>query len=289
VILVHARSRGSAYIAWWAARRTRTRFVTSYHGIYAARTPIKRWYNRIMARGDTVIVNSAFTRAHVIAEHGIDEGRIAVIPEGVDIVAFDPAAVSHERVQAARAAWGAGDGRPIVLLAGRLTGWKGHAVAIEAAARSRAKVWLVFLGAEGNPAVAGELARKAERAGGNLILAKTADDMPAALSAADIIIAPSTEPESFGRVVAEAGAMAKVVVASSLGGPAETIIDGQTGVLVPPGEAAALAEAIDHLLGMSGAARAAMGRAARERISSLYSIERMCEATFAVYRRLARP
>lgn len=289
VSLVHARSRASAYSAWWAARRARTPLVTSYHGVYAARTPLKRWYNRIMARGDLVIVNSAFTRDHVIAEHGIDQARIAVIPEGVDSAAFDPAAVSQERVWAARAAWG-GSG-PILLLAGRLTGWKGHALAIEAVALSGARdeLQLVFLGAEIDRDLAAELSRQAEQAGVKLILARSVENMPAALAAADIVIAPSTEPESFGRVVAEAGAMAKVVVASSLGGPAETIVDGETGVLVPPGEAAALAAAIDRVLEMGGEARAAMGQAARRRISSLYSIERMCEATFAVYRRLARP
>lgn len=287
VSLVHARSRASAYSALWAARRTRTPIVTSYHGIYAARSPIKRWYNRIMARGDAVIVNSAFTRDHITAEHRIDAGRIAVIPEGVDVSVFDPAVVTDERVAGARAAWG-GEG-PVLLLAGRLTDWKGHALAIAAVALSRFKgdLRLVFLGAEGNPALAAELSHRAGKAGVNLILAPSTDDMPAALAASDVVIAPSTEAESFGRVVAEAGAMAKVVLASRLGGPAETIAEGRTGFLVPPGDPAAWTEAVDRVLAMSGEARSAMGQAARNRISSCYSMDRMCEATFDLYRRLA--
>lgn len=289
VSLVHARSRAVAYSAFWAARRTRTPLVTSYHGIYAARSPLKRWYNKIMARGDAVIVNSAFTRDHVIAEHGTDETRIAVIPEGIDISAFDPATVSEARVAAARAAWKVAEGVPILLLAGRLTGWKGHALAIEAMAlrQARPEVRLVFLGVEGDLALAANLMRQAEKGGVGLVLAPTTDDMPAALAAADIVIAPSTQAESFGRVVAEAGAMAKVVVAARLGGPAETIVDGQTGFLVRPNDPAAWAETLDRALAMPDETRAAMGQAARNRISSFYSFGRMCEATFELYRRLA--
>jgi glycosyltransferase involved in cell wall biosynthesis len=110
--------------------------------------------------------------------------------------------------------------------------------------------------------------------------------MPAAFLAADLIAAPSTEAESFGRSVVEAGAMARVVLASALGGPAETIMDGVTGFLVQPGDQAAWSAALDLALVLSPTERAALGAAARERIRTHYSSQRMCEATFALYRRL---
>jgi glycosyltransferase involved in cell wall biosynthesis len=236
-----------------------------------------------------VIVNSIFTRDHVLAQHRVAAGKLALIPEGVDPTAFDPARVSAGRVRSTRAAWGIGEDRAIVLVAARLTGWKGHQLIIDALAQSRARerAHLVFVGRGDESPYAGELAAAATRAGVALTIAGPSDDMPATFLAADLVTAPSLEPESFGRTVAEAGAMTRVVLASELGGPAETVVHGETGFLVSPGDAPAWSAALDLALAMSPAERAAIGAAARERIAAHYSTERMCEATFALYRRLS--
>jgi glycosyltransferase involved in cell wall biosynthesis len=289
VSLVHVRSRAPAFSATWAARRAGVPVVSSYHGIHAARTTVKRWYNGVMTRTDAVIVNSAFTRDHVLAQHPAAVGKLTLIPEGVDAAAFDPAIVVAERVQRTRAAWGAAPGETVILVAARLAGWKGHRLIIAALAASaaRATARLVFVGRGETEPYAGELAVEASRAGVRLSLVGASDDMPAAYLAADLIAAPSTEPESFGRTVAEAGAMGAVVIAADLGGPGETIIDGVTGLLVPPGDVAAWSQAVDRALAMTASERVAMGKAARARIAACYSTARMCEATFALYRRLS--
>ena len=289
VSLVHVRSRAPAFSAGWAARRAGVPIVSAYHGIYASGSPMKRWYNAVMTRTDAVIVNSAFTHNHVLEQHRVAADKLALIPEGVDLAAFDPATVSTERVQSTRAAWGVGDDRLVILVAARLTGWKGHRLIIDGLAhsRERGRAHLVFVGRGEESPYGRELAAAAAPAGVALTLAGPSDDMPATLLAADLVAAPSLEPESFGRTVAEAGAMARVVLASALGGPAETIIHGQTGFLVSPGDAPTWAAALDRALAMDPAERAAMGAAARERIEAHYSLERMCEATFALYRRLS--
>jgi glycosyltransferase involved in cell wall biosynthesis len=289
VSLVHVRSRAPAFSAGWAARRAGIPVVSAYHGIHAARSPTKRWYNAVMTRADAVIVNSAFTRDHVLEQHRVAADRLALIPEGVDPAAFDPAAISAGRVRSARAAWGIGEGRAVILVAARLAGWKGHRLVIDALARSRERggAHLVFVGRGDESPYAAELAAAAARAGVALTIAGPSSDMPASLLAADLVAAPSLEPESFGRTVAEAGAMARVVLASAVGGPAETIVHDQTGFLVSPGDARAWSAALGHALAMSGAERAAMGAAARERIEAHFSTRRMCEATFALYRRLS--
>lgn len=290
VSLLHVRSRAPAFSALWAARRVGVPLVSSYHGIYAARSPMKRWYNSVMTRGDAVIVNSAFTREHVLAQHRPPADKVELIPEGVDPTRFDPAAVSAERVRSTREAWGVDNNRILILLAARLTGWKGHRLIISALAAStgREKARLVFVGGDRESPYAVELAEQAARCGVQLILAGPSNDMAAALLAADLVVAPSTEPESFGRTVAEAGAMARVVLASHLGGPAETILHGVTGFLAPAGDQQAWTATLDLALALSPTERAAIGAAARERIRTLYSTERMCEATFALYRRLIR-
>ena len=81
-----------------------TPFVATYHGIYKARSGLKRWYNAVMTRGDLVIANSDYTRDHVLAEHEIDPARMVTIPRGVDLDRIDPAFVTPSRVEALREA-----------------------------------------------------------------------------------------------------------------------------------------------------------------------------------------
>ena len=141
VSLIHARSRAPAFSALWAAQATGTPFVATYHGVYNARSSLKRWYNAVMTRGDLVIANSDFTRDHVLAEHQIDPNRIVSIPRGVDLERFNPNWVTPERVAALRQAWDVAPdpGRTTFLLAARLTRIKGHGPVIEACARLKAQ------------------------------------------------------------------------------------------------------------------------------------------------------
>src|SRR4029079_4700690 len=97
VLLVHARSRAPAWSALFAARRTGVPFVTTYHGIYKARGPFKRWYNSVMARGDAVIANSEWTANHITSSYGFHPKRLTVIPRGLDLEYFNPVNVAPER------------------------------------------------------------------------------------------------------------------------------------------------------------------------------------------------
>ena len=76
VDIVHARSRAPAWSAWLAARRTGTRFVTTYHGTYDEDLPFKRRYNAVMAKGEIVIAASRFIADLIITRHRIDPSRI---------------------------------------------------------------------------------------------------------------------------------------------------------------------------------------------------------------------
>lgn len=291
VDIIHARSRAPAWSALWAARASGRPFVTTYAGTHKASNAFKRGYNSVMARGDRVIANSRFIAGHILAEHGTDPERIVVIPRGIDTAAFDPAAVSPERIAAVRQAWGVGGPRePVVLMPGRLTRWKGQTVMIEALAAlaqgGPSPAVLVLAGDDqGRTGYREELAELARARGlqSHVMLPGHCADMPAAYAAADIAVSASVEPEAFGRVAVEAQCMGRPVIATAHGGALETIEADATGVLAAPGDAGAMAAALGKVLALSSGERLAMGERGARRARRLYSVEAMQSATLAVY------
>ncbi|WP_421933008.1 glycosyltransferase family 4 protein [Phenylobacterium sp.] len=295
VSLVHARSRAPAFSALWAAQVTGTPFVATYHGIYNAKSRLKRWYNAVMTRGDLVIANSDYTRDHVLEQHDLSPDKIVTIPRGVDLDRFNPALVAPERLEALRAAWGiaADDRRVKILLGGRLTRIKGHLTVIAAAARLKAEgrgdFLIIFAGDDqGRTDYREELEAAIRDAGlsAEIKLVGHCDDMPAAFLLCDLAILPTTVPESFGRTAVEPQAMGRPVIASAHGGATETVLDGKTGWLTPPGDVDAWAKALALALDAGPARLAKMGELASNRARQLYSAQAMCSATMAAYERV---
>ncbi len=294
VRLIHARSRAPAWSALLAARWSHVPFVVTYHGFYKASNPFKRFYNSVMVRGDAVIANSEWTADHIAREYRNQPARLAVVPRGVDLQTFDPAGISPQRIADLRKSWNMGGEDFVVLLPGRLTRWKGQSVLIEALSILKkesglGRIHAVLAGdAQGRDAYEAEL-QKAIADGGlsdRVRIAGHISDIATAYGAADVVLSTSTEPEAFGRVAAEASAMAKPVIASDHGGARETVLPGVTGLLVPPGDASALADAIRNITAMPVNLRDQMGAAGRAQIVRNFSNERMCADTIALYRSL---
>ena len=294
--LIHAHSRAPAWSALAAARLTGRPFVTTYHGVYAARGAAKRFYNSIMARADAVIATSEFTRQHILAEHRLrDPERVVAIPPGVDLASFDRAAVTPERIAAIRNAWGIGpdETRAVIIVPARLSRIKGQETVVQAAALVEAAMpgsaLYVFAGdAQGREGYLSELDSLAIAQGVKPLIRRVGHvrDMPAALAAATIGVFPSLVPESFGKAAVEAQAMGLPVIAANLGGQAETVLGGETGLLFDAGDPEGLAEAIKRMLTMPAAERGAMAAAGMDRARTLYSAAAMQRATLELYRQL---
>jgi glycosyltransferase involved in cell wall biosynthesis len=287
VDLVHAHSRAPAWSALWATRRSKTPFVTTYHGSYSEDAPFKRRYNGVMAEGDRVIAVSNYIAELVRARHGVGDDKLRIIPGGVDLRKFDPAAVLGDRVSRLARDWRLDIGAPTVMLPGRLTSWKGQKLAISALAQlAHTEALLVLVGGDqGRETYAQSLIGHAEALGvaDRLRMVGHTEDMPAALMLADIVLNASTDPEAFGRTVVEAQAMGRMVIAANHGGATETITDRVTGRLVPPGDAVALAAAIDDALEMTPDERIAWGARARSMVAEAYSVTEMQYAVMRVY------
>jgi len=288
--IVHARSRAPAWSAWAACRRAGVHFITTFHNAYGAENPVKRLYNSVMARGELVIAISDFVADHVASVYGVPRERIRVVHRGVDIKRFDPDKVRAERIIKLMEEWRLPDGMPVVMLPGRLSRWKGHLVLIEAMVHLNRPTVQCLLVGSGSPsyrkAIAEAIAHA--RAPGNFRLLENCTDMAAAYKLADVVISPSTEPEGFGRVIVEAQAMGRPVIATAHGGAVETVLDKKTGWLVPPGDSAALAAAIARALDLAPEERRAMAARAIEHIRKDFTSETMAARTLAVYEKLLR-
>lgn len=296
--LVHARSRAPAWVALGATRLTGTPFVTTFHGAYGGTSALKLRYNSVMARGDVVIANSDFTRGLIASLYPWSVPQIAVVHRGTDLRQFTPSAVAPARVERLRAEWGVEVGDRVVLLAARLTSWKGQRVLIEAARLLRGAgldgtSFILAGDPQGRSGYVAELDAAIAAAGLGGVVKRVGHvaDMPAALLAASVVAVPSTKPEAFGRSAVEAQAMGTPVVVTDLGAVPETVLtvprvtaDARTGWCVPPDEPRALALAIGEALALGASARDGLAQRAQGHVAAHFSLERMEKATLDLYR-----
>ncbi|WP_083197189.1 glycosyltransferase family 4 protein [Candidatus Viadribacter manganicus] len=295
VQIIHARSRAPGWSALFAARMAKVPFVTTYHGIYNAKSPLKAFYNSVMARGDAIIANSEFTREHVLAHHDVMPERVTAIPRGVDLAVFDSGKIAPQSIAALRAEWRVKPDQCVVFVPARLTRWKGQTILIEAARllnerRPNAVKFIIAGDDQGRRAYSQEMLSAIKAGGLQDVVAMVGHlrQMPLAFAACDMAVFPVIEPEAFGRGAVEAEAMGVPVIASNLGGYTETVVEGQTGFLVPAGAAAPLCGAIERMIDAGAEKRAEMGRNGQERVKALYSKLALQSATLAVYERVLR-
>ncbi len=287
VDIVHVRSRAPAWSAYFACKRARKPLLTTFHGTYSIGNFLKRKYNWIMTSGERVVAISEFIAGHVRRHYGVPVDKIRVIHRGVDIDKFDADKVSAERVIKLSTDWRMPDGVPIIMLPGRLTRWKGQLVLIDALAKlGHTNIRCLLVGsAQGREVYRREIEKRVMEHGLEEVvrIIDHCDDMPAAYMLTDLVISASTDPEAFGRVVAEAQAMGRPVIATDHGGARETVKVGETGWLTKPGDADSLAAALAEGLGMDKNTRNKMAANAIQHVRKNFSKAQMCEKTLDVY------
>ncbi|MFM8701223.1 MAG: glycosyltransferase family 4 protein [Hyphomicrobiales bacterium] len=297
VDIIHARSRAPAWTALMTAKLLKIPFVTTYHGSYAGRSAVKILYNSVMARGDIVIANSHYTASLIRKLHPFAAAKIVVIHRGTDLKQFLPAAITVERIERLRKEWGVDRHHRIILLAARLTNWKGQKVLIRAAKllvdRGMTDIMVVLAG---DPQGRSQYVRELESLIEELNLKKHVKivghctDMPTAFAISATVAVPSTEPEAFGRTAVEAQAMGTPVIVSSLGAVTETVLAipenseaVRTGWLTPPNSPEKLAETLEMSMNLGPNARERLADACRKHVEVRFSLERMVDNTLDVY------
>ena len=289
VDVVHARSRWPAWLACYAARRTERPFVTTFHGAYSTGWPGKRRYNAIMARGARVIAISEFIARHIVETYGVTPDKIRTIPRGVDLSAFDPARIGPERIAALRNAWRVPAGRPIVMLPGRLTGWKGHLALLDALARVEESVCCLFVGTvEANHAsYRARVERRITALGPahSIQLTGPCRDMPAAYMLADVVdlaLAPAGGVRPCPRRGASHGAAGDRCRSWRSARDRAPRRDRMAGAAGRRGRAGACNS--PGTGGVSPAERERMAAAGQAHVRRNFTLDGMCSATLDVYR-----
>lgn len=291
--IVHARSRAPAWSAYWAAKRTGVKFMTTFHGTYGLGPKgMKKFYNKVMTFGQLIIAISKHIRSHMLQNYTVDESKIRLIPRCVDIEKFSPAAVTQERIIRAIADNNLPEDRPIISLVGRITRWKGQHILVEAMSKIKHKeAYALIIGSDqGRVNYTKGLKETAESLGvaDRIQFIGESFDIPALLMVSDIVLSTAVEPEAFGRAAIEGQAMGKIVLASDIGGSLENVVDGVSGRLFRSNDAQALAEAIDWALDLPAEERKKISAAAIKNVRDNFTKQQMCDKTIAVYNELLK-
>ncbi len=272
--VIHTHLSTAGLLGSFAARIRGIPAVATVHGLNT-RTCFN-WAHAIIAVSNAV-------KQHLVGQ-GMAAERITVVHNGVDLRAMSRA----DEGGAVREMWDVPVGAPVLITVGRLTPKKGHRDLLAALARlvGDARWGDVRLLIVGTGALLRGLKREAEQLGlgERVVFTGFQREVLPFLQAADIFVLPSIQ-EGLSLSALEAMALGKPVVACRVGGTPEVVVDGQTGVLVSPGQPEELASALQGLLEHPDQARA-MGAAGRERVRNSFDFEQMVSKIEEIYRSL---
>lgn len=295
--VIHAFGRAGAWSAFIAARMCRIPFVTSWYKGFREQNIFKRLYNSVMARGDRVIAVSEQIAQLINDRYGTSWESISVVPCSIDLDRFDPARVTHERVEAMRHAWGVSRNTKVIVVTGRILRRKGHHIVVKAAKRLKEmglKDFLfVFVGEDrGRTHYTGELWDLVLATGTMDVvrMAAPVSDMPAAYAAAAAVASAAVQPEGAPRSILEAQAMGRPVIVSDLAAGTDVVLTAPAvpesrvaGLRFHAGDDAALAAALLRLFSMPEPTRATLGQRGRDWVLGHFDADTVAEQTLRVY------
>ena len=297
ISIIHARSRAPAWSCLLAAKITRRKFITTFHGTYNFSNPIKKFYNSVMVRSSLIIAGSNFIFSHINNNYSkyLDiKKKFLVIFRGINVDFFDPTTTLEVDEDKLISKWGIKKDKKIILMPGRLTSWKGQEIFIEALNLVNKELgqeafYAIILGSDqGRNVYSKKIKRLAEqyRLTNQLNFIEHCKNMPLAYKISDLVISASIEPEAFGRVSVEAQSMEKPIIASNIGGSNETIINNKTGFLFESGNPESLSKKIIEVLHLDESTLKSIGNEGRKNVIKKFNVEKMCFSTYSEYKKL---
>ncbi len=230
-----------------------------------------------------IVVTGEALKQQLVRDNGFDPARITSVRTGIDLDRFSP-----RDSALARAALRV-DARPAVIILATLRDWKGHDDLLDAwqLVRTRVPGWQLLVVGDGPRRAHLEGRVAAMGLGGDVTFAGNQDDVPAWFACAQVTVLPSFGDEGVPQSLMQAAACGLPAISTPIGAIAEAVIDGTTGMLVPPRGVAALADALERLMG-DAAQRKRMGTAAHDYAQANFGIDRMLAAMESVFAQVAR-
>ena len=292
--IVHIRSRWPALCFNQIKKKKKIPLITTYHGTYSGNDFfLKKNYNRVMTGGDKIITISSFIDKHVRHNFPEVKNKLCQIDRGIDLNYFSINAVTQIRKEVFLNSFSIAENTHIILLPARISMWKGHFVAVDAAKELKERYpelnfVFLFVGGSNKIKFFERLKKrvKRNRVEEKIIFAGNVSDMPAIYSIADVVLSTSIEPEAFGRVSAEGCSMSKPVISSNHGGSKDIIENEKTGWLVEPRNPMELAEKIIQVINMPERKKDQIVKSARVRVQKKFSLDQMLNKTINLYEEL---
>lgn len=256
--VIHTHLSTASLLGAFAAKLARKRSVAHVHGLNTA---------TCFRYSDLIIAVSERVKEHLVSQ-GLDEKKVRVVHNGVDLVRFQPTDAREAKIKL-----GYDADEPLFGVFGRLSSEKGQRVAVEAMfllLKDHPEARLALVG-DGKDRADLEATAEALGIRGSVHFTGFMQDVREMMSACDIVIVPSSRGEGFGLVAVEAMALQRPVVASAQGGLPEIVIPGETGLLVPPNDPQALADAVSELVANPELAQS-MGAKGRARVEERFAL-----------------
>ena len=289
VDLIHLCSRAPAWIVFPLGRMLDIPVITSVHMRFRKTNFLKKYYNSILTKGDSIIAISKHIEKTILESfpNPTIKNKITVVHRGVDLELFNANNIKPARVIAQSKNLNLKDNIPVIMMAARPAMWKGYIELIRALSLVNDTFQCVLIGAENGSQnfqktlIDKIIKLKLET---KVKLSKSSNDIQAALMLSDIVVMPSVTPEPFGRIILEAQALGKIPIAFDHGGASETIIDGKNGFLADPVKVESLAEKISMALSLKPTNREKMSEFSKKAVSKNFSHDKMCKLTLSLYK-----
>jgi glycosyltransferase involved in cell wall biosynthesis len=289
VDLIHLCSRAPAWIVFPLGRMLDIPVITSVHMRFRKTNFLKKYYNSILTKGDSIIAISKHIEKTILESfpNPTIKNKITVVHRGVDLELFNANNIKPARVIAQSKNLNLKDNIPVIMMAARPAMWKGYLELIRALSLVNDTFQCVLIGAENGSQnfqktlIDKIIKLKLET---KVKLSKSSNDIQAALMLSDIVVMPSVTPEPFGRIILEAQALGKIPIAFDHGGASETIIDGKNGFLADPVKVESLAEKISMALSLKPNNREKMSEFSKKAVSKNFSHDKMCKLTLSLYK-----
>ncbi|MBN2675794.1 MAG: glycosyltransferase [Alphaproteobacteria bacterium] len=248
--LIHVHSRAPAWMVFLATRFIKIRWGTTFHGLYGAKNKFKRFYNRVMLKGDFVFTPSQCVVDHLKSVYGFQKAK--VIPRWIDLKKFDVKKIAFNAIHAQQKKWGFSKTDTIFMIPGRLSRIKGQKLFLEAFVKLKEKNVKALIFGSGSESYKQELLSFVQEKNiSDRVIFDEGQFQPIHYASVSCVVGATLKPETFGLTMLEAQAMGTPVICARQGGFLDIIQEGETGFFFTPKSAQDLSQKMKEFIAFS--------------------------------------